>query len=133
MPDSSSVSCNNTDKTANTWFVYILACNDGSLYTGITRNISKRVHQHNHCKSGSKYTRSKRPVELVYYEEAICKSSAAKREYAIKKLLPIDKKKLITSNQATSTLLPDINITRVNEITSQLNNEGGETPQIPQQ
>ncbi|KXO17240.1 GIY-YIG nuclease family protein [Peptoniphilus sp. GNH] len=76
------------------YFTYILKCNDGSLYTGYTVNLEKRLASHNSGK-GAKYTRARRPVELVYYEEFDTKSEALKREAAIKKLSPSQKKSLI--------------------------------------
>ena len=71
--------------------VYILNCNDNTLYTGIAKDIDKRLYEHNHSKKGAKYTKMRRPVELVYSENAKDRSSALKREYEIKKL-PRDKK-----------------------------------------
>ena len=66
------------------FFVYILRCKDNSLYTGYTINdIKKRVEQHNNG-TGAKYTRSRRPVSLVYFEEFSSKSEALKREIEIK-------------------------------------------------
>ena len=66
-------------------FVYILLCADGSLYTGWTTDLEKRLKTHNEGK-GAKYTRSRLPVKLFYYEEFDCKSDALQREAAIKKL-----------------------------------------------
>jgi len=68
------------------YFVYILECNDKSLYTGITKDINKRLEEHNNSPKGAKYTKARRPVKLVYSEPAEDRSSASKREYAIKKL-----------------------------------------------
>ena len=65
------------------YYVYILECSDGSLYTGITNNLEKRIKTHN-SKLGAKYTRSRLPVKLVYYETVETKSLALKREYEIK-------------------------------------------------
>jgi putative endonuclease len=65
--------------------VYILKCSDGSLYTGWTDNMERRLRLHNEGKA-SKYTRSRLPVELVYSEAADSKSEALKREAAIKRL-----------------------------------------------
>ncbi|MFD2617432.1 GIY-YIG nuclease family protein [Terrilactibacillus laevilacticus] len=65
--------------------VYILKCSDGTLYTGYTTNIEKRIHVHESGK-GAKYTRSRLPVQLVYQETFTTKSEAMKREYAIKQL-----------------------------------------------
>jgi len=77
------------------WYVYILECNDATLYTGITNNLENRLHQHNHSKTAAKYTRVRRPVKLVYQEEQENKSEALKREYTIKKLSRIEKLRLI--------------------------------------
>lgn len=67
------------------FWVYILACSDGTLYTGYTTNLDKRIIKHN-LKQGAKYTRSRLPVKLVYFEECLDKSQALKREAQIKKL-----------------------------------------------
>jgi putative endonuclease len=69
------------------WHVYILRCADGSLYTGITTDLARRLAEHNQGGAlGARYTRSRRPVELIYSEEAESRSAAAKREAALKKL-----------------------------------------------
>jgi predicted GIY-YIG superfamily endonuclease len=65
------------------WFVYLLRCADGSLYTGITKDVSRRCDQHN-AGTASRYTRSRLPVKLVYQETHGSRSSALKREAAIK-------------------------------------------------
>ena len=65
------------------WFVYIVRCGDGSLYTGITKDVKRRCQQHN-AGTASRYTRSRRPVKLVYHESRPDQSSALKREAAIK-------------------------------------------------
>ncbi len=78
-------------------FVYIVECADGSLYTGWTTDVEERIKTHN-SGSGAKYTRSRLPVKLVYFEEAENKSAALKREAAIKKLTRIQKQKLINQN-----------------------------------
>lgn len=75
-------------------YVYILMCSDDTLYTGWTTNLKHRVAVHNSGK-GAKYTRSRRPVELVYYEEYDDKIEAQRRERAIKKLTRVEKEKLI--------------------------------------
>ena len=77
-------------------YVYILRCYDGSLYTGWTTDLKQRVKAHNEGK-GAKYTRSRRPVELVYHEEFETKSEALKREVAIKRLSREEKLMLINS------------------------------------
>ncbi len=75
-------------------FVYILRCKDGSLYTGWTNNLEKRVKMHN-LGLGAKYTKGRGPCELVYFERFENKSDALKREAAIKKLERIEKEKII--------------------------------------
>lgn len=80
--------------TEKKWFVYILRCGDGTLYTGMTDDVTRRVEVHNSGK-GAKYTRGRRPVEAVYTEEWESYSAALKREYAIKQLTRQEKKMLI--------------------------------------
>ena len=77
-------------------YTYILKCNDGTLYTGWTNNLEKRVKDHNEGK-GAKYTKARRPVSLVYYEEFESKEEAMKREYAIKQMSRSEKLKLTLS------------------------------------
>lgn len=77
------------------WQVYILQCVDGTLYTGITDCLQKRLESHNRG-VGAKYTRSRRPVKVVYTENCENKSAALKREIAIKRLSRPDKLRLIT-------------------------------------
>jgi len=67
------------------WFVYIILCRDGTLYTGITNDVEKRIRKHESGK-GAKYTRGRGPFELKYVEEVENKSEALKREYRIKQL-----------------------------------------------
>ena len=83
----------NSDETA--WCVYMLECNDKTLYTGVTNNIENRLHQHNYGQVGAKYTRARRPVKLVYTEAQENKSEAMKREHVIKKLTRTEKIQLI--------------------------------------
>ena len=66
-------------------YTYIVKCRDGTLYTGWTNNLEKRMHDHN-CKKGAKYTRSRTPVELMYYEGFPTQSQAMHRESEIKRL-----------------------------------------------
>jgi putative endonuclease len=68
------------------YFVYILQCNDGTLYTGITSNLERRIEEHNNSKFGAKYTKSRRPVKLIYSKEFINRSVSQKEEIRIKKL-----------------------------------------------
>lgn len=78
------------------WFVYILKCADGSLYTGITNDLKRRLERHLLGKA-SRYTRSRLPVSLVYQESHPNRSSASIREAAIKKLARPEKESLIQS------------------------------------
>ncbi|MFA5936114.1 MAG: GIY-YIG nuclease family protein [Patescibacteria group bacterium] len=77
-----------------TWTVYILRCSDGSLYTGITTNLEARLAKHNDG-TGAKYTRSKRPVHLVWSERKRNEGNARKREAALKKLTKREKETLV--------------------------------------
>ncbi len=79
------------------YFVYILKCSDDTLYTGITTDVKRRVDEHNNSDKGAKYTKNRRPVELIYSEKSEDRSSASKREYAIKKLTRNEKKALVNA------------------------------------
>jgi putative endonuclease len=83
------------------WYVYIVKCSDDSLYTGITRDVERRVQEHN-CNNmqGAKYTRARRPVFLVYQELLCSRSRAMKRECEIKRLQKIEKETLIRRYQS---------------------------------
>ena len=76
------------------WLVYILQCGDGTLYTGITDDVIRRLEQHRTGK-GAKYTRGRTPLTLVYQEECQSYSDALKREYRIKQLPRAEKQKLL--------------------------------------
>jgi len=78
------------------WFLYILRCGDGSLYTGVTTDVDRRLHMHQDGKA-SRYTRTRRPVVLVYREECGSRSRALARECAVKSLPRDRKEKLIGS------------------------------------
>ncbi len=78
------------------YFVYMVKCSDNTLYTGITTDLQRRVQEHNESNKGAKYTRLRRPVTLVYSEACQDRSSASKREAAIKKLKREDKLGMIT-------------------------------------
>jgi len=83
------------------WFVYIVECNDNTLYTGITNNIELRIQKHN-TKKGAKYTKARLPVKLIYNQECASKSAALKEEYRIKQLTKKEKLELIRNcNQTT--------------------------------
>ena len=78
-------------------FLYILKCSDGSFYTGISNNVEERLKQHNSGKA-SKYTRSRRPVALIYTEEFESKGQALRREIQVKQLKRIQKEQLVEKN-----------------------------------
>lgn len=78
------------------YYVYILKCRDGTLYTGWTNNLEDRLTAHREGR-GAKYTRGRRPLDLVYTEEHPSKSEAAKREYQIKSMTRRQKERLIDS------------------------------------
>lgn len=80
------------------WFVYILRCSDGTLYTGMTDDVARRAEVHNSGK-GAKYTRGRTPVVVVYTEECESYSAALKREYAIKQMARPKKINLIDSRK----------------------------------
>ena len=79
------------------WHVYIILCSDATLYTGITNNLARRYAQHTD-RRGARYFRGRRPVEVVYLESGHSRSSASRREAAIKKLPRCDKINLLTSS-----------------------------------
>ena len=89
------------------WSLYILRCADGSLYTGIAKNVAARLSVHQNGK-GAAYTRSRRPLTLVYQEKKRTQRQALKRECAIKKLKKSAKEKLILLSCARS---PETKIT----------------------
>ena len=79
------------------FFVYLLCCSDNSLYCGWTTDLEKRIEAHNSGR-GAKYTKSRRPVELVYSEECESKSAAMKREWFIKHKMTREEKLKLISN-----------------------------------
>ncbi len=82
-------------ETPAPYAVYMLLCADGSLYTGIARDVAKRLQEHNESEKGAKYTKGRRPVSLVYQEPAADRSEAQKREHALRQLTPAQKRSLI--------------------------------------
>ncbi len=76
------------------WVVYLVRCADDTLYAGVATDVDARVAKHNDG-SGAKYTRTRRPVELVYVEPAADRSAALVREHAIKKMNADEKRRLI--------------------------------------
>lgn len=82
------------------WYVYLLRCADNTLYTGCTTDPQRRLAQHNSGR-GAKYTRSRRPVTLVYVEQAVNRSQALRREAALKRLSRKEKLALIAASWMT--------------------------------
>ena len=70
----------------NMWFVYLLLCGDSTYYCGITKDIKRRIHEHNSTKRGAKYTRSRRPVSLIGFKEVESRSKALRVERKVKNL-----------------------------------------------
>ena len=80
----------------NDWYVYVVRCRDNSLYTGVTTDLERRIHEHNHDnKQAASYTRARRPVELVYWETCENRSTALSREANLKQLSKLDKEALV--------------------------------------
>ena len=77
------------------YHLYILECADGTLYTGITVDVKRRVGEHNSSKRGAKYTRARRPVKLVYSKKFRNRSTASKAEARIKKLSRTEKLEML--------------------------------------
>ena len=77
------------------WYLYVVECSDGTLYTGITTDIQRRLHEHNHTSKGAKYTKNRRPVRLRLSEEFDSRSSATKAELSFKRLNRKEKLKKI--------------------------------------
>ncbi len=81
--------------TKKPWFLYVVRCSDDTFYTGVTSNIDRRVNEHNHSSNGAKYTKTRRPVQLIYWRDFKDRSSAQKAEYKFKKLTRGQKEKII--------------------------------------
>ncbi len=82
------------------WFVYLLRCRDGSLYTGATTDVARRLREHN-AGTASRYTRARLPAKLVYRETCANRSAALKREYAIKRLRRHRKEDILSRRDRT--------------------------------
>jgi putative endonuclease len=83
------------EMTGDKCFMYVVRCNDGTLYTGVTNNMKRRLHEHNSTSKGARYTRYRRPVELVYQVRHESRSDALRAEYRFKKLRRSEKIKII--------------------------------------
>ena len=80
------------------WFLYVVHCSDGTLYTGVTTDVSRRIREHNTGSRGAKYTKTRRPVRLVHSTNFDCRSSAQKAEHKFKKLTRVQKNKAISES-----------------------------------
>jgi putative endonuclease len=88
------------------WFVYVLRCADDTLYTGIATDVQRRLQEHNgDARLAAKYTRSRRPLELVYSEPALDRAAACRREQVIKRLSRWAKLALIAADKANGAAL----------------------------
>ncbi len=85
-------------------YTYMVRCQDGTLYTGYTTNLERRLLEHNQSVKGAKYTRARRPVQLTYVERFNSRSEACKRESQIKKMKRLEKERLIFEYQNLETL-----------------------------
>ena len=111
MTESTEMDEVDADCSADTWFVYILRCDDDSFYTGIAKDVDRRLEQHN-AGTASRYTRGRLPVGLEYQEEQPNQSMALKREAAIKAMSRQKKESLVrltnvqdSSKQPTTSML----------------------------
>jgi len=77
------------------WFVYLVRCQDDTLYCGIAKDLARRLEEHNSTDKGAKYTRGRRPVDMVYTEEVTSRAKATQREGQIKKMSRAQKMALI--------------------------------------
>jgi putative endonuclease len=82
------------------WSVYIIRCDDGSLYTGVSTDVERRFREHLEKPRGAKFFKGRKPLEVVYQEEGHTRSSACRREAAIKKLSREGKLRLVLQNTA---------------------------------
>jgi len=77
------------------YYIYLIRCSDNTLYCGQTKDLKRRIEEHNSNNSKSKYTRSRRPVKLVYFEKFKTINEVLKREFEIKKMTKTKKEELI--------------------------------------
>ncbi len=81
------------------WYMYVVRCSDKTLYTGVTTNITRRINEHNTSYRGAKYTRTRRPVELVFWADFESRSTAQKAEYKFKKLTRAQKENIVNASR----------------------------------
>ncbi|SIT48191.1 conserved hypothetical protein [Paraburkholderia ribeironis] len=87
------------------WFLYLLECSDGSVYTGIATDVQARFDKHV-SGAGARYTRSRKPVRVLASFELTDRSSALRAEYWVKRLSPIDKRALAAGSRTLESVLP---------------------------
>ncbi len=90
-------------REAKDFSVYVVRCADGTLYTGVTNDVTARIREHNSATIGAKYTRSRRPVRLAYHEKGYTHGEALSREYAVKQLSRMQKEALIKTKPTKKT------------------------------
>ena len=83
----------------SSWHFYVLLCADGSYYAGVTTDVDRRLHEHNNTKRGAKYTRARRPVELIITERFQTRSLAQKAERYFKTLTRKEKEVIINESR----------------------------------
>ena len=83
------------DMPSDVWHLYVLQCADGTYYTGVTTDVKRRLNEHNTSNRGAKYTKTRRPVKLVYSSEYDSRSSAQKAEHRFKRLTRKQKESMI--------------------------------------
>jgi putative endonuclease len=81
------------------WWLYVVRCSDGTLYTGVTTSVERRIREHNGSSRGAKYTKARRPVELVWTKEYKNRSEAQSAEYNFKKLFHKQKWEIINEDR----------------------------------
>ena len=86
------------------WDMYVVECSDGTLYTGITTDINRRLNEHNYGDKAAKYTRSRRPVKLLMTKQFASHSTAAKAEHRFKKLTRNRKFEIINESRGPNTV-----------------------------
>ena len=99
--DRGKYKCQRAEEVRKVNYTYIVRCSDGTLYTGWTNDLDKRIRDHNEGR-GAKYTRSRRPVILAYYEEFLTKEEAMSREWAIKHMPGAKKEEMIRRSGAAA-------------------------------
>ena len=83
------------------WTVYIIRCDDGSLYTGVSTDVERRFREHREHPRGAKFFKGRKPLEVVYAEDGHSRSTACRREAAVKKLSRAEKLRLIAAGPAS--------------------------------